>query len=86
MKPPAKILWLGAAVMGVLWAIIASAMVPLLVLGFGRGGGPARYWGLLVAQAVVVALLCARSYWDGWHRGRNDQKHLQGGSHERPAA
>ena len=77
MKPPAKVLWLMAAVMAVLWAILASSLGPLLVLAFGRGVSPVRYWGLLLIQAVLVALVCASAYREGWKRGRTDQAHLQ---------
>lgn len=79
MKPPAKVLWLFAAVMAVLWAIVASGLVPMFVVAFGRGGGPLRYWAMLLLQAVVVALLCAYAYREGWKRGCEDQtKHLRG--------
>ncbi len=86
MKPPAKILWLMAAVMAVLWAIVASSLGPLLVLAFGRGVSPARYLALLLMQAVVVALVCASAYREGWKRGRSDQTRLQAGEPgKRPA-
>lgn len=86
MKPPVTILWLTAAVMAVLWAIVISLVPAAMVLAFGRGGGPVRFWVLLVIEAVVVALVCAYSYREGWKRGRDDQKHLQAGEPARRSA
>lgn len=86
MKPPAKILWLLAAVMAVLWAIVASSLAPLLVLAFGRGMSPVRYGAILLIQTVVVALICASAYREGWKRGRADQARLQAGESKRPPA
>jgi hypothetical protein len=86
MKPPAKILWLMATVMAVLWAIIASFLPALLVLAFGRGFSPVRYWAILLIQAVVVALVCASAYREGWQRGRADQTRLQAGEREKRSA
>ncbi len=77
MKPPFKTLWLLAAVMAVVWAIATNVLGSILLLAFGRGGSPVRYWGMLIIEAVVVAFLCAYSYREGWDDGRDDRKNSQ---------
>jgi hypothetical protein len=59
--------------MAVFWGVVTSALWALFALGFGRSRGNTRLITMLIASAVVVALLCAYSYRDGWKNGRNDR-------------
>jgi len=73
-KPPAADTWLHASVMAVFWAIVTSASWALLALGFGRSRGNTRLITMLIVSAVVVALVCAHAYrqgWEGRHNKRN---------------
>ncbi len=73
-KRPARAdTWLHASVMAVFWAVITSAFWALFALGFGRSRGNTRLITMLIASAVVVALLCAHSYREGWKNRRDDR-------------
>jgi hypothetical protein len=60
--------------MGVLWAIIATAFWAGLAVAFGRSKSNGRLLTMLILGAVVVALLCAHSYREGW-KSRHNQGH-----------
>jgi uncharacterized membrane protein YuzA (DUF378 family) len=71
MTPPATEKWLLASVMAVVWGILASLAWTLLAVGFGRSKSNARLITMLVICAVLVALLCAHAYRQGW-KGRHN--------------
>ena len=68
--PSAGIAFLFASVMGVLWAIILTAMWALLAFAFGSSRGNVRLMTVLVIGAVVVVFLCNHSYRQGWKSRR----------------
>lgn len=72
MKPSATHAWLVASVMAVLWAIITVISWVLLALGFGHSRGNLRLITMLIICAVVVALVCAHAYREGWKSRGND--------------
>ena len=72
-KPGTANRFLVGAVMGVLWAIIATGLWAGLTVAFGRSKSNGRLLVTLVLGAVVVALLCAHSYREGWM-----SRHTQG--------
>ncbi|MGB7553742.1 MAG: hypothetical protein WBM04_05175 [Candidatus Korobacteraceae bacterium] len=69
MKPSATHKWLHASVMGVLWAIATAVLWALLALGFGRSKSDLRLITVLIFGAVIVALLGAHAYSEGWRSG-----------------
>ena len=71
MTPPVTEKWLLAAVVAVVWGILASLMWTLLALGFGRSRGNVRLITMLIICVVLVALLCAYAYREGW-KGRHN--------------
>ena len=68
--PPASERFLFASVMAVAWAIVTTAAWALLAVGFGRSKSNERLLTMLVIGAVVVALLCAHAYRQGWNSRR----------------
>jgi hypothetical protein len=70
MKPSATHKWLLASVMGVSWAIATAILWALLALAFGRSKSDLRLIAVLVLGAVIVALLGAHVYSEGWESGR----------------
>ena len=66
MKPPPTHKWLVASVMGVLWAIATAILWALLTLAFGRSKSDLRLITVLILGAVIVALLGAHAYSEGW--------------------
>lgn len=68
--PPASDRFLFASVMAVAWAFVTIAAWALLALGFGRSKSNERLLTMLVIGAVVVALLCAHAYRQGWNSRR----------------
>lgn len=73
-KPVAANMFLAGAVMGVLWAIIATGLWAGLTVSFGRSKSNGRLLIMLVLGAVVVALLCAHSYREGWMSRHNQRR------------
>jgi hypothetical protein len=71
MTPPATGKWLLAAVMAVVWGILASLVWILLAVGFGRSKSDVRLITMLIICAVLVALVCAHAYREGW-KGRHN--------------
>jgi hypothetical protein len=69
--PPAAGKWLLASVMAVVWGILASLAWTLLAVGFGRSKSNVRLITMLIICAVLVALLCAHAYREGW-KGRHN--------------
>ena len=69
MKPSATHKWLLASVMGVSWAIATTVLWALLALGFGRSKSDPRLITVLIFGAVIVALLVAHAYSEGWRGG-----------------
>ena len=74
MKRAAPHRFLVGAVMGVLWAIAATALWAGLAVAFGRSKSDGRLLTMLILGAVAVALLCAHSYREGW-KSRHNQGH-----------
>ncbi len=69
MKPSATNKWLLASVMAVCWGIVTTFVWVLLAVGFGRSKSDLRLITVLILGAVVVALLSAHSYSEGWKGG-----------------
>jgi hypothetical protein len=69
--PPATGKWLVAAVMAVLWGILATAAWTLLAVGFGRSKSDERLITMLIICVVLVALVSAHAYREGW-KGRHN--------------
>ncbi len=63
--------WLVAAVLAVVWGIVASAAWALLAVGFGRSKSNERLITTLILCALLVALLCAYAYREGWKARHN---------------
>ena len=70
MKPSATHKWLLASVMAVAWAIATVVLWMLLAFAFGRSKSDMRLIAMLVLGAVVVALLGAHAYSEGWKSGK----------------
>ena len=68
--PPASYAYLFASVMAIAWACVTTAAWGVLALGFGRSKSNQRLLTMLVIGAVVVALLCAHAYRQGWRARR----------------
>lgn len=71
VTPPATGKWLVASVMAVVWGILASLAWALLAVGFGRSKSNERLITMLIICVVLVALLCAHAYRQGW-KGRHN--------------
>jgi hypothetical protein len=67
---PATEKWLLASVMAVVWGILAALAWILLAVSFGRSKSDGRLIAMLIICAVLVALLCAHAYRQGW-KGRH---------------
>ena len=70
-KPTAPNMFLVGSVMGVLWGIVTIALWTGLAVAFGRSKSNERLLTMLVLGVVVVALLCAHSYREGWKSRHN---------------
>ncbi len=69
MKPSATHKWLLASVTGVLWAIATAILWAVLALAFGRSKSDLRLITMLILGALIVALLGAHVYSEGWKSG-----------------
>lgn len=74
-NPPTAEKYLLAAVMAVVWAILATLLWILLAVGFGASRGNQRLLTMLVLGAVVVVFLCAHSYHQGWKSRGNSTRY-----------
>ena len=69
MKPSATHKWLLGALTGVLWACATAILWALLALAFGRSKSDLRLLTVLILGGVIVALLGAHAYSEGWKSG-----------------
>jgi hypothetical protein len=69
MKPSAAHKWLLASLMGVLWASATAILWATLALAFGRSKSDLRLITVLILGGVIVALLGAHAYSEGWKGG-----------------
>jgi hypothetical protein len=69
MKPSATHKWLCAWVMAIVWAMVTAILWAVLAVAFGRSKSDGRLISVLIIGTVIVALIGAHAYSEGWKSG-----------------